>query len=227
MIFSGSRPLPGVIRPRSSRAFTVLRLADAGRISSPSFNRRRTGLPPRESVSSWYPCSMCQIKSCSASVSFGRTAPAFFLAIVPPPNARKKILVRLVRRSGRSCEILWSDLFHIELDGSFAHSLQHLFKRRRFAFDPAQRIDSRHYERPQVGADQTTLFELLHHYGNLLFQVKHHPRTLLMILNCAPQRLISKDFKSPQNRVVDSAAEAWHSFIADTERDQRGFIEIE
>src|SRR5206468_7265159 len=65
-IVRGARLLPELIRPRSSRAFTVLRLADAGRTTSSSFKRRKTGSPPSESVSSWYPCSMCQIKSCSA-----------------------------------------------------------------------------------------------------------------------------------------------------------------
>jgi hypothetical protein len=38
-----------------SIALMVLRLADRGRISSFSFNRRRIGLPPSESVSSRYP----------------------------------------------------------------------------------------------------------------------------------------------------------------------------
>jgi hypothetical protein len=45
---SGSRLLPGLIRSRSCNAFTVLRLAEAGRITSSSFNLRRTGLPPSE-----------------------------------------------------------------------------------------------------------------------------------------------------------------------------------
>src|SRR6266498_3171972 len=85
-IVRGSRLLPELIRPRSSRAFTVLRLADAGRITSSSFKRRKTGLPPSESVSSWYPCSMCQTRSCSVSVSLGRSAPAFFFAVRAPPN---------------------------------------------------------------------------------------------------------------------------------------------
>jgi hypothetical protein len=41
---SGSRPLPGVMSPRCSIASIVLRLADRGRISSLSFNRRRSGV---------------------------------------------------------------------------------------------------------------------------------------------------------------------------------------
>src|SRR6266513_1633220 len=89
-IVRGARLLPEVIRPRFSRAFTVLRLADAGRTPSSSFKRRKTGSPPSESVSSWYPCSMCQIKSCSASVSFGRTTAACFFAIMLPPNSKEK-----------------------------------------------------------------------------------------------------------------------------------------
>src|SRR5260370_11235276 len=142
------------------------------------------------------------------------------------PPARRS-LRRLVRRSSCSCEILWPNLFDIELASSFAHSLQPLFKPRRFAFDTAQRVDSRHYEGPQVGADQTTLFELLHHCGNFLFQVKYDPRTLLMILNRAPQRLIREGFQPTQYGVVHAPTKAWHSFIADTERDQSGFVEIE
>jgi hypothetical protein len=38
--------------------------ADTGRMTSSPFKRRKTDSPPSESVSSWYPCSMCQIKSC-------------------------------------------------------------------------------------------------------------------------------------------------------------------
>jgi hypothetical protein len=78
-IVSGSRPLPGVMSPRRSIALMVLRLADRGRISSLSFNRRRTGLPPSESVSSWYPSWRCESSSCSASVSFGRRLASGFL----------------------------------------------------------------------------------------------------------------------------------------------------
>jgi hypothetical protein len=59
----------------------VLRLADRGRSSSLSFNRRRTGLPPSESVSSCYPSWICERRSCSVSVSFGRRLAAFFFAI--------------------------------------------------------------------------------------------------------------------------------------------------
>lgn len=43
MIVSGSRALPARIRPRSSSAFTVLRLADAGRTTSSSFTQNRIG----------------------------------------------------------------------------------------------------------------------------------------------------------------------------------------
>jgi len=74
--------LPGVMSPRRSIPLIVLRLADRGRISSLSFNRRRTGLPPSESVSSSYPSWMCESKSCSASVSFGGRLAAFFFAIL-------------------------------------------------------------------------------------------------------------------------------------------------
>jgi hypothetical protein len=59
----------------------VLRLAERGRISSLSFKYRRTGLPPSESVSSWYPCWMCENRSRSVLVSFGRGLAAFFFAI--------------------------------------------------------------------------------------------------------------------------------------------------
>jgi hypothetical protein len=79
-IVSGSRPLPGLMSPRCSIALMVLRLADRGRSSSLSFNRRRTGLPPSESVSSWYPSWMCESRSCSVSVSFGRRPVGFFVA---------------------------------------------------------------------------------------------------------------------------------------------------
>lgn len=79
---SGSRPLPGLIRPRSCSAFIVLQLAEAGRITSLlSFNCRKTGLPPSESVSSCYPCCRCDSRSGSASVSFGSTLLAFFFAM--------------------------------------------------------------------------------------------------------------------------------------------------
>ena len=80
--FIASRPLPGLMSPRCSNALMVLRLADSGRISSLSFNRRRTGLPPSESVSSWYPSWMCESRSCSVSVSFGETLGVFFFAIL-------------------------------------------------------------------------------------------------------------------------------------------------
>jgi hypothetical protein len=52
-----------------------------GPIPSLSFNRRRTGLPPGESVSSWYPSWMCDRRSCSTSVSFGRSLADFFFTI--------------------------------------------------------------------------------------------------------------------------------------------------
>jgi hypothetical protein len=71
----------GLMSPRCSVALMVLRLADRGRISSLSFNRRRTGLAPSESVSSWYPFWMCESRSCSVSVSFGRRPAGFFFAI--------------------------------------------------------------------------------------------------------------------------------------------------
>ena len=74
-------PWHDCVRPRGSIALMVLRLADRGRISSLSFNRRRTGLPPSGSVSSWYPSWMCASRSCSVSVSFGRRLAAFFYAI--------------------------------------------------------------------------------------------------------------------------------------------------
>jgi hypothetical protein len=77
-IVSASRPLPGLMSPRCSIALMVLRLAERGRISSSSFNRRSTGLPPSESVSSWNPSWMCESRSCSVSVSFGRRLAAFF-----------------------------------------------------------------------------------------------------------------------------------------------------
>ena len=73
--------MPGLISPRCSIALMVLRLADKGRISSLSFKRRRIGLPPSESVSSWYPFWMCESRSCSISVSFGRSLAVFFFAI--------------------------------------------------------------------------------------------------------------------------------------------------
>jgi hypothetical protein len=50
-----SLPLPGLISPCFSIALMVLRFADGGRTCSLSFIRRSTGLPPSESVSSWYP----------------------------------------------------------------------------------------------------------------------------------------------------------------------------
>src|SRR5579864_1952667 len=78
---SGSRPLSGLMSPRCSSALIVLRLADRGRISSLSFDRRRTGLLPSESVSSWYPSWMCDRRSCSTSVSFGGRLAVFFFAI--------------------------------------------------------------------------------------------------------------------------------------------------
>src|ERR1700691_6558217 len=68
--------------PRRSIALMVLRLADSGRISSLSFNRRRTGLPPSEAVSSWYPSWMCESRSCSVSVSLDGRLAAFFFAIL-------------------------------------------------------------------------------------------------------------------------------------------------
>src|ERR1019366_1116240 len=66
--------------PRCSSALIVLRLADRGRTSSLSFKRRRIGLPPSESVSSWYPSWMFESRSCSISVSIGRRLAAFFFA---------------------------------------------------------------------------------------------------------------------------------------------------
>jgi hypothetical protein len=56
-IVSGSRPLPGLMSPRCSIALMVLRLADRGRISSSSFNRRRIGLPPSVSIGEVRPSS--------------------------------------------------------------------------------------------------------------------------------------------------------------------------
>ena len=47
-----------------------------------SFDRRRTGLLPSESVSSSYPSWICDRRSCSTSVSFGGRLAAFFFAIV-------------------------------------------------------------------------------------------------------------------------------------------------
>ena len=44
--------------------------------------QRRTGLPPSESVSSWYPSWMCESRSCSVSVSFDERLAAFFFAIL-------------------------------------------------------------------------------------------------------------------------------------------------
>src|SRR5260370_23825866 len=132
-----------------------------------------------------------------------------------------------VWRSSSPCEILGFDLLDVELGGMIAHGLQHLFKRRGFAFYPAQWVDTRHHERPQVRTDQTALLQLLHHCRNLLFQVEHQRSAFLMVLNSGSQRLISKDLKSPQNRVVDAATKTWRSFIADPERHQRGFVEIE
>jgi hypothetical protein len=61
--------LPGLMSPRRSMALTVLRVADRGRKSSLFFNLRRTGLTASKSVSSWYPSSMCESKSCSVSTA--------------------------------------------------------------------------------------------------------------------------------------------------------------
>jgi hypothetical protein len=70
-IVSESRLLPGRIRPRCPNAFTVLAFASAGRITVSSFTLRRTGFPPRESVSSSYPRDICASRSSSVSVNFG------------------------------------------------------------------------------------------------------------------------------------------------------------
>lgn len=95
--------------PRRSIALMVLRLADRGRISSLSFNRRRTGLPPSESVFNWYPSWMCETRSCSVSVSFGGSLAVFFFAILHadlrrsssqfPPVGLREIEVGNTRRN--------------------------------------------------------------------------------------------------------------------------------
>src|SRR5262249_27226224 len=78
---SRSRLLPGRIRPRCSNAFTVLAFASGGRSISLSLRRRKTGLPPSESVSSWYPFSIWVRRSCSLPVSLAVGIATFFFAI--------------------------------------------------------------------------------------------------------------------------------------------------
>jgi len=87
--------------PRRSSALTVLRLADRGRISSLSFNRRRTGLPPSESVSSWYPSWMCESRSCSVSVSFGRRLAVFFFTLFTSIGAEVSFPILPVEAPGK------------------------------------------------------------------------------------------------------------------------------
>jgi len=99
---SRSRPSPGVMSPRRSIALIVLRLAPRGRISSLSFSRRRTGLQPSESVSSWYPSWMCESRSCSVSVSFCPRSAAFFFTIYHAHSPEGQLSVSPNRRTGRS-----------------------------------------------------------------------------------------------------------------------------
>ena len=76
---SGSRPLPSLMSLHSCNALTVLAFADKGRINSPSFDLRRTGFLPSESVSSWYPSWICDSRSCSVSVYFRQETSSFLL----------------------------------------------------------------------------------------------------------------------------------------------------
>jgi hypothetical protein len=109
-ILSGSRLLPELIRPRSSRAFTVLRLADAGRTTSSSFKRRKTGSPPSESVSSLYPCSVPnQVLLCLRE--FRQNCPSLLFRHHATSQQQGEVNAPSSRRSSCSCEVLWSDLF--------------------------------------------------------------------------------------------------------------------
>src|SRR5260370_34230468 len=86
----GGATLAGTDQAAFLQGFPRFAISRCGAHDFIMFKRRKTGSPPSESVSIWYPCSMCQIKSCSASVSFGRTAPGCFFAIMLPPNSKEK-----------------------------------------------------------------------------------------------------------------------------------------
>ena len=119
-----------------------------------------------------------------------------------------------------------TDLFGIEPDRTFAHGLQQLFERRRFALNPAQGIDARHDEGAQIGTDQATFFELHDYSCNLFFQIEHHRGSPLMIIHRSPEGVIRESLKPAQYGVIGAASEPGHTFITNPKRNQGGFVQI-
>src|SRR5438477_9505718 len=108
-----------------------------------------------------------------------------------------------------------------------SHRLEHLFKWRRFALNPTQRVDASHHERAQVRAGEATLLQLLYRCRDFLLKVEHYSGPFLVILEGSTQRFIGKDLEPTEHRLVSDTADAREAFIADDKSDQGGSVEVE
>src|SRR5205085_1148471 len=110
-------------------------------------------------------------------------------------------------------------LLDVELGCSLAHRLKHVFKGRRVALDPTQRVDPGHNERTQIGAGQTTFLQLLDHRSNPLLEIQDHRSVLFMDLERSTQWVIREVLESAQNRVINSSAKTRCLLVAHSESD--------
>ena len=78
-------------------------------------------------------------------------------------------------------------------------------KRRRLAFDPSERIDSRDHKRSQIGTGEAVLLQALHDIGDFLFQIENRLRPLFVFADRFLQRLIRKFLQAPQHGMVSAA----------------------
>src|ERR1700716_1061947 len=113
-------------------------------------------------------------------------------------RARSKL--DFLGRPCSACEILRSYFLDIELGCSLAHRLKHVFKGRRVALDPTQRVDPGHNERTQVGADQTTFLELLDHRSDPLLEIKYRRSMPFVHFERSTKWVIREVLEPAQNR---------------------------
>src|SRR6267154_1408823 len=140
-----------------------------------------------------------------------------------PPCLR---LVLGIRRTARRGKVFLLDFLGVEFRRALAHGLQDFLERRRLALDPAKGVDARHDEGAQIRADEAARFQLGDDLGDARIQVHQHAGVPLVQFDRFRQRLLRKLFQPPHDRIVGAAGELAVLLVADTERDERGFLQV-
>src|SRR5262245_694650 len=132
-----------------------------------------------------------------------------------------------IRRAAHLRQVFLLDSFGVELHRPFAQGLQHFFQRRQLALDPGQRVDARHHEGTQIRAREAARLQLVHRSSDQLVELEDVLGVLLVLLEDLPDRLRRECFQLAQDGRIGAAGEGAFFLVAQPERHQRRFLEIE